>query len=59
MSLGLDRIRELVLKLRTFSRLDEGEQKKISIKESIDSLLTILAHRIESRIERRDQLRGA
>jgi len=51
MSLGLDRIRELVLKLRTFSRLDEGEQKKVSIKESIDSLLTILKHKLDGRIE--------
>jgi two-component system, NtrC family, sensor kinase len=50
MALGLDRIRELVLKLRTFSRLDEGERKQVSLRECIDSVLTILGHRIGDRI---------
>jgi two-component system, NtrC family, sensor kinase len=45
MSLGLDRIRDLILKLRTFSRLDEGERKSVSLKECIDSVLVILKHR--------------
>jgi DNA-binding response OmpR family regulator len=48
---GLERIRELVLKLRTFSRLDEGERKTANIRESIDSVLTILGHRLRHRIE--------
>lgn len=43
---GLDRIRDLVLKLRTFSRLDEGYQKQASIKECVESVLTILNHRL-------------
>jgi signal transduction histidine kinase len=43
---GLARIQELVLKLRTFSRLDEGERKCISVKESVESVLTILGHRL-------------
>ncbi|HEX6271721.1 MAG TPA: ATP-binding protein [Polyangiaceae bacterium] len=43
---GLARIQELVLKLRTFSRLDEGERKRISAKESVESVLTILGHRM-------------
>jgi two-component system NtrC family sensor kinase len=47
---GAERIRNLVLRLRTFSRLDEGEQKYVSIRECVDSVLTILAHRLESRI---------
>ncbi len=51
MQAGLARIRELVLKLRTFSRLDEGERKTVSIRECIESLLTILAHRLRDRIE--------
>jgi two-component system NtrC family sensor kinase len=50
MAAGLDRIRELVVKLRTFSRLDEGERKQVSIRESVDSLLTIVGHRLKSRI---------
>ncbi|HYQ44219.1 MAG TPA: ATP-binding protein [Polyangiaceae bacterium] len=48
--LGLARIQELVLKLRTFSRLDEGERKRISVRESVESALTILQHRIGLRL---------
>ena len=47
---GLERIRELVVKLRTFSRLDEGEQKRASLRECVESVLTILAHRIGSKV---------
>jgi signal transduction histidine kinase len=46
MRLGLTRIQELVSKLRTFSRLDEGERKRVSVRESIESVLTILHHRV-------------
>lgn len=49
--LGLGRIRDLVLKLRTFSRLDEGERKVVSVRECLDSVLTILQHRTSDRIE--------
>jgi two-component system NtrC family sensor kinase len=49
--LGLGRIRDLVLKLRTFSRLDEGERKLVSVRECLDSVLTILQHRTSDRIE--------
>ena len=49
--LGLERIRDLVLKLRTFSRLDEGERKRVNVRECIDSVLTILQHRTSDRIE--------
>jgi two-component system NtrC family sensor kinase len=49
--LGLGRIRDLVLKLRTFSRLDEGERKRVSISECIESVLTILQHRTKERVE--------
>jgi signal transduction histidine kinase len=51
MHVGLDRIRNLVLKLRTFSRLDEGEQTLASMRESVESVLTILAHRLGSQID--------
>ncbi len=50
MHLGLERIRELVVKLRTFSRLDEGEQKTVSMRECVESLLTILDHKFKGRI---------
>lgn len=47
---GLERMGELVIKLRTFSRLDEGELKYVDLAESIDSVLTILGHRCKGRI---------
>jgi len=47
---GLGRIRDLVLKLRTFSRLDEGERKVVSIRECIESVLTILGHRLRDQV---------
>jgi two-component system NtrC family sensor kinase len=51
MGIGLERIRDLVLKLRTFSRLDEGERKLVNVRECIDSVLTIFGHRLKGRIE--------
>jgi two-component system, NtrC family, sensor kinase len=50
MATGLNRISDLVLKLRTFSRLDEGEEKRVDVKECVDAVLTILNHRLEPRI---------
>jgi two-component system NtrC family sensor kinase len=50
MKLGLERIAELVVKLRTFSRKDEGELKRVSVSESVEALLTILEHRTRGRI---------
>jgi len=47
---GLTRIRDLVLKLRTFSRLDEGERQVASVSECVDSVLTILGHRLKDEI---------
>jgi signal transduction histidine kinase len=48
--LALTRIQELVTKLRTFSRLDEGERKIISVRESVESVLTLLQYRLGERI---------
>jgi two-component system NtrC family sensor kinase len=48
---GLDRIKELVVNLRTFSRLDEGEFKTIDIGDSIDSVLVMLKHKMNGRIQ--------
>jgi two-component system NtrC family sensor kinase len=47
---GLNRIRDLVAKLRTFSRLDEGKLKTVNIHESLDSTLRILNHRLTDKI---------
>jgi signal transduction histidine kinase/DNA-binding NarL/FixJ family response regulator len=48
---GLDRVKALVLNLRTFSRLDEGEFKTIDVGESIDSVLLLLHHKMIGRIQ--------
>lgn len=48
---GLERIADLVGQLRTFSRLDEGELKVVNFRESVDSVLMILGHRLDGRIE--------
>jgi two-component system NtrC family sensor kinase len=50
MNEGLDRVKTLVLNLRTFSRLDEGELKTIDLVESIESVLMLLRHRLSGRI---------
>ncbi len=47
---GLQRIAQLVRQLKTFSRLDEGELKHVGVRESVESVLTILKHRLEDRI---------
>jgi light-regulated signal transduction histidine kinase (bacteriophytochrome) len=52
MRLGADRIRQIVLSLRNFSRLDQTEIKDIDIHEGIDSTLLILQHRIKARSDR-------
>ena len=47
MLMGADRIREIVLSLRNFSRLDQAEVKPVDIHEGIDSTLLILQHRLK------------
>jgi two-component system, NtrC family, sensor kinase len=47
MKVGAQRIREIVLGLRTFSRMDESGMKKVDIHEGIDSTLMILQHRLK------------
>src|SRR5579859_578221 len=50
MRLGVDRVEDLVVKLRTFSRLDEAEVKMIEIEASIESVLTLLQHKLTDRL---------
>lgn len=49
MKLGTDRIREIVLSLRNFSRLDEADFKTVNLHEGIDSTLLILENRLKAR----------
>lgn len=47
MKIGAERIRQLVLSLRNFSRLDQSERKLVDIHEGIESTLLILQHRLK------------
>ncbi len=48
---GAERIRQIVISLRNFSRLDESEMKRVNIHEGIDNALLILNYRIHSKIK--------
>ncbi|MDJ1176730.1 PAS domain S-box protein [Roseofilum capinflatum] len=52
MQVGAERIREIVLSLRNFSRLDEAEMKKVDLHEGIDSTLMILQNRLKAKGDR-------
>lgn len=45
-----DRIRNIVLALRNFSRLDQGDVKTVLLEEGIDSTLQMLVHNYKNRI---------
>ncbi|WP_374111884.1 sensor histidine kinase [Phormidium yuhuli] len=49
MQVGAERIREIVLSLRKFSRIDEAELKQVDIHDGIDTTLMILHNRIKVR----------
>jgi light-regulated signal transduction histidine kinase (bacteriophytochrome) len=48
MKLGTDRIRQIVLLLRNFSRHDQSDLKQVDLHEGIDSTLLILQHRLQA-----------
>ncbi|BAY40748.1 PAS/PAC sensor signal transduction histidine kinase [Nostoc sp. NIES-2111] len=52
MKVGTQRIRQIVLSLRTFSRMDEAEFKAVNIHTGIDSTLMILQHRLKEQPQR-------
>ncbi|MBD2297491.1 ATP-binding sensor histidine kinase [Nostoc sp. FACHB-190] len=49
MEVGSSRIRNIVLGLRNFSRLDEAEMKTVDVHEGIDNTLMILQHRLKAK----------
>ncbi|MCT7952112.1 PAS domain S-box protein [Ancylothrix sp. C2] len=49
MQLGTERIRQIVLSLRNFSRLDESDMKPVDIHEGIESTLLILQNRLKTK----------
>jgi PAS domain S-box-containing protein len=52
MKVGADRIRDIVLSLRTFSRLDEADMKAVDIHDGIESSLLILQNRLKHKSSR-------
>jgi predicted ATPase/signal transduction histidine kinase len=46
METGSDRIRQIVLGLRNFSRLDESNMKQVDIHEGLENTLLLLQHRL-------------
>ncbi|MEP6490689.1 ATP-binding sensor histidine kinase [Microcoleus vaginatus] len=51
MQLGASRIREIVLSLRNFSRLDEADMKSVDVHEGIESTLLILRNRLQKKAD--------
>jgi signal transduction histidine kinase len=51
LQIGSDKIREIVVSMRNFSRLDECSIAAVDIKKGIDSTLIILNHRLKSGIK--------
>ena len=49
MQVGTERIRQIVLSLRNFSRLDESDMKPVNIHEGIESTLLILQNRLKAK----------
>lgn len=52
MQLGADRIRQVVICLRNFSRVDQAEKKPVDIHEGIDSTLFLLQNRLQAKAGR-------
>lgn len=53
MTVGAERIREIVKSLRVFSRVDESDMKKADIHAGIDSTLMILQHRLKEKKDKK------
>ncbi|WP_219729840.1 GAF domain-containing protein [Sodalinema gerasimenkoae] len=51
MKMGAERIRQIVVSLRNFSRLDEADVKAVDIHEGIESTLLILHNRLKGKGE--------
>jgi two-component system NtrC family sensor kinase len=51
MRVGMKRIQDLVLNLRKFSRLDEGDRHVLDAADSIETVLALLTHKLGDGIE--------
>jgi len=54
MRLGTERIRQIVLSLRNFSRMDESEFKTVDIHDGLENTLLLLQHRLSASPNRQD-----
>lgn len=52
MKLGTDRIKDIMLSLRNYSRTDGNDKKAVDIHEGINSTLIILSHRLKAKPQR-------
>jgi two-component system, NtrC family, sensor kinase len=52
MKVGAERLRQMVLSLRNFSRLDEAEIKAVDLHEGVENTLLILQHRLKANSKR-------
>lgn len=52
MKMGTDRIRDIVVSLRNFSRLDQADFKPVDLHQGIDNTVMILQHRLKANAER-------
>ncbi len=52
MQLGTNRIKEIVLSLRNFSRTDESEYKLVDLHDGIESTIVMLGHRLNNNLQR-------
>lgn len=51
MKLGTERIRQIVLALRNFSRLDQAEIKAVDLHEGLESTLMMVQHRLKAQYD--------
>ncbi|MGB3535654.1 MAG: ATP-binding protein [Microcoleaceae cyanobacterium] len=49
--MGINRIKDIILSLRKFSRLDESSVKQININDAIENVLSILQYRLSPTID--------
>lgn len=52
MQVGAERIRQIVLSLKTFSRVDRSIREAIDLHQGIDDTLLLLQHRLKAKAER-------
>ncbi|AFY59037.1 PAS domain S-box [Rivularia sp. PCC 7116] len=52
MKLGTDRIKDIMLSLRNYSRTSSDEKKAVNLHEGLDTTLMILSHRLKAKPQR-------